>query len=514
MLKVLCITIRFIQPFPLFHGRTDTGSPEWPPSPLRLFQAIVNAACLRQRGVPLSKQVANALCQLESINPTIVAPVAHASYVGYRAYVPHNQGDLVTAAWERGNNEASIASHRVEKDIRPMRLENESDDIPELHYLFPIDASVCNAETLLEIMRPIVRSVTALGWGIDLVVADATLLSESNSKAIVGDRWEPSNSGRRMIRVQRPGTLDALTSRHQSFLQRIIQANFTPVSPLRAFQTVRYRRCVDSASRPYAVFKLLDENRETARYPHAQLIHIAGMVRHIAIDEMKIDPPHWRSNETTPTESFFSGHREENDVHYQMSYVPLPSIGNAHADAMIRNVMLIAPISFERELEWLCERIDGARLTPEVNVNEQSELRIERFKPPARKFIDLLYLGESRNWQSVTPVVLDGHDDKKPAKTTKLIQLALSRAGIETPCEFTWQSFPYVRNCLSAHKYDRDGRHTGYHRPQHLKHQTAVHVRLTFEHPVTGPLTLGAGRHCGFGLMAAIPYADHEDRAD
>jgi CRISPR-associated protein Csb2 len=61
---------------------------------------------------------------------------------------------------------------------------------------------------------------------------------------------------------------------------------------------------------------------------------------------------------------------------------------------------------------------------------------------------------------------------------------------------------PFVRHCLSAHKYDRDGRHTGYHRPAHLKDLTAMHVRLEFEDVVCGPITIGAGRHCGFGLMA------------
>jgi CRISPR-associated protein Csb2 len=99
-------------------------------------------------------------------------------------------------------------------------------------------------------------------------------------------------------------------------------------------------------------------------------------------------------------------------------------------------------------------------------------------------------------------VILPGHNDKKAAKSVRLIQVALRQAGIETPCEFTWQSNPFFKNCLSAHKYDRDGRHTGYHRPAHLKDLTAVHVSLTFEHPVPGPIVLGAGRHCGFGLMA------------
>jgi hypothetical protein len=44
-----------------------------------------------------------------------------------------------------------------------------------------------------------------------------------------------------------------------------------------------------------------------------------------------------------------------------------------------------------------------------------------------------------------------------------------------------------------------------------LLSQTAVHLTLRFHHDtaertpilVPGPIALGAGRHCGFGLMAA-----------
>ncbi|HEV3440895.1 MAG TPA: type I-U CRISPR-associated protein Csb2, partial [Gemmata sp.] len=49
MSNVLCITVRFLDPMPQFHGRADGGEPEWPPSPLRLFQALVDAAASRWR---------------------------------------------------------------------------------------------------------------------------------------------------------------------------------------------------------------------------------------------------------------------------------------------------------------------------------------------------------------------------------------------------------------------------------------------------------------------------------
>ncbi len=64
---------------------------------------------------------------------------------------------------------------------------------------------------------------------------------------------------------------------------------------------------------------------------------------------------------------------------------------------------------------------------------------------------------------------------------------------------------------LGAHKYVKDAsskdgkRLINYIRPDHLLNQTAVHLTISFPHEVPGPITIGAGRHCGFGLMAAVP---------
>ncbi len=511
MSSILCITFRFIQPLPLFHGRADAGIPEWPPSPLRAFQALLNAAAMRQRGRPLDAAVRAALSTLEAIRPQIVAPAAQPATVGYRAYVPHNQADLVSAAWDRGNLDASIASHRIEKDVRPTRIEFASDAIPAIHYLYALDLPTDACQRLLESLRPSVRLITALGWGIDQVVADTTLLTHADLAALDGQQWHPSSGGSNRLRVHRTGSVTALLNQHKKFLTRLIDGNFTPVPPIAEIDVVPYRRDIDPPPRPHAVFKLLDANEDVYRYPHAKLIHIAGMVRHAAIQRMKDDPPSWIEDSANWLENFVSGHRGSTEQHQQLSFVPLSSIGHAHADALIRNVMLVAPLGCERELEYVAERLNGEQLEPEDQIRSKGmensspipgAVFLNRYTPPPRKFIAEYYLGTAEVWETVTPVILDGHDDKKPEKTKWLIQLALQRAGIETPCEFTWQSIPFLKNCLSAHKYDRDGRHTGYHRPAHLKSLTAVHVRLTFTHPVPGPITIGAGRHCGFGLFA------------
>jgi CRISPR-associated protein Csb2 len=180
----------------------------------------------------------------------------------------------------------------------------------------------------------------------------------------------------------------------------------------------------------------------------------------------------------------------------------------------------------DRELEYLAQRLNGERLEAEGGTEAcagalqlllSGTIELQKFDPPAKHFINRCYLTTADTWQTVTPVLLHGHDDHKPEKTVKLIQRTLLESGVETSCEFTWQATPFFRHALSAHKYDSQGRRTGYFRPSHLDGYTAVHLRLRFgrregmgdpESPwtpsrVAGPLVIGAGRYYGFGLLAA-----------
>jgi len=122
-----------------------------------------------------------------------------------------------------------------------------------------------------------------------------------------------------------------------------------------------------------------------------------------------------------------------------------------------------------------------------------------------QSFTSQPYTQPANAWATVTPVILPGHDDHKPAKTRKLIEKALRQSGIEQPCTFEWSPYSQFPKSLSAHKYDRQGRPIGYFRPDHLPTQTAVHLVLRFEQEVPGLIAVGAGRHCGFGLLAPPP---------
>lgn len=527
----LLLTVCFLDD--RYHGLLERGGPpEWPPSPFRLFQALV--AGVARRGelvigedVPSNTNftdIGKALGWLQRHTrehpPVIIAPKAKTGRAITR-FVPNNDGDKKFDRQERLTAKPTI----------PTLFLLEEGQKPEVHYIWDLDQRDDVPERHI---RDAARALTALGWGIDMAFADVRLALEPEIQQLKGVRWYPKRDTGSFHNTLRTPTYDDETREctlcdlrrcHEMFVNRIEHGKpLKTVDKPRVFDRVLYTSVERPIRRPYAVFKLLDENEDTYRYPHAKLIHIAGMVRHLAIQRMTHDPPPFvKDKDADWVSRVVRGKRAETagEEHKQFSYVPLPSIGHEHADAMVRNVLVVAPLDMERELEHLAERLNGQALQAEGDTGSceadsrpliSGRVELRKFKPPHGKFIDKRYLGTSRVWQTVTPMILDGHNKKskndKPEavarETERLIRKALQRAGIETPCEFTWQAIPFFKNCLSAHKYDRNGRHAGYHRPTHLRDRTAIHVRLTFQYPVPGPLALGAGRHCGLGVFAAL----------
>jgi CRISPR-associated protein Csb2 len=127
-----------------FHGRRERRIPEWPPSPLRLFQSLVAAAARSDRG-RLEDSERSALMWLEArtIAPTIIAP--HAVFEtsdgksrGYLLSVPNNAMDVVARAWSRGNisgsGDADPATYRTMKAVRPTYLI----DGDVVHFIWPL----------------------------------------------------------------------------------------------------------------------------------------------------------------------------------------------------------------------------------------------------------------------------------------------------------------------------------------------------------------------------------------
>lgn len=474
----LCITVHLLDD--RYHGLLGRdGPPEWPPSPFRLFQALV--AGVARRG-ELDGDIGKSLEWLHSKSPIIIAPPSRPGQVITR-FVPNNDGDKVLDRQKRLTGKTS----------RPTIIL----DPTGIHYLWPIQESCPQVRGLIEASR----CLSCFGWGIDMAYGDGQLLDDEQIGKLSGVRWFPKpdtlhDDG--LLRVPKEGSMADLRRAHQSALTRIEHGMpLRTIHKPQVFDRVFYASTERPIGPPRVVFALRTNDDDSYRYPHAKLIHIAGMTRRAAIKAMKSYPPEGIDDALAWIESFVAGHRPEGmDLHNQFSYVPLPSIGHEHADAMIRRVMIIAPLGDEAQLGHLADQLDGVQLEPEDGSEGPVLCRLDS------DGVTRQYLDTCRMWASVTPVILPGHDDHKPTKTIKLIQRALLQSGVEQRCQFTWSAAPNFEHCLTAHKYDREKRHAGYYRPGHLESMTAVHIRVIFEHPVSGPLSIGAGRHCGLGVLA------------
>ena len=547
MPNYLVFSVRYLQP--RFHGRGDGGEPEWPPAPLRLLQALVAAAAALWNERQTLAYPVPGLKWLETLSPPeIRAPRGFISDVRTQFYVPDNTAELLVPAWKKG--EVDKAPKRTEKVIRPVNLNGDV-----LHYVFSLPNEKCEH---LETLKAAARSITHLGWGIDMAVGDASIISAEEAAKLEGVRWSPSPSGGVSLRVPKQGTLSDLMRKHTDFLNRVSSDGFRPVPPLRMFDVAQYRSQFNSASRPCRLFELRNLDGSRFRYSHRKFIHIAGMVRHLAINAMETAGLP-RGVASDWIETYVAGHRkgrkdelknehkckgdtvdqneamltkqreafDGSDEHRQLSYIPLPSVGMEHTDPGIRRVMIVAPMGDDALLDHVARRLAGQQLEPaHGNEFEGRERPILIPLPRSGDGVTRGYTKPASVWYSFTPVILPGHDDHKPAKTLKLIQKALCQSGVEQSCEFEWSPFSRFSKSYSAHKYIRDEsapngkRLINYIRPDHLLNQTAVHLQLRFghredpadlnspwipaPHPIPGPIAIGAGRHCGFGLMATV----------
>ena len=476
MADYLCFTVRYLQP--LLHSRGNGNESEWPPSPLRLFQALVAAAAARANERVRLETSVPALRWLQELpSPEIVACIAVASTTPTQFYVPDNTADLLVPSWKRG--ETDKGAKRTEKVVVPTHLDGEA-----VHYLFRMSTCDCG---FFDVLKSVARSITHLGWGIDMVAADVEVISDAEAQQLSGERWQVAQTGGAALRVPVAGTLDDLIRKHDDFLNRLTDDGFKPVPPLREFAVRHYRRSTDRETRPYCVFTILkpDASGNRAFNTARRTRDVAAWIRHAVAEVCE----HAGWPDFLP---FVHGHsadgqpnRGENSSH-RFQYLPLPTI-NSYLQRVesIRRVMVVAPPGSQDRIDFIRRRLLGHPL--KWDCSEIGVLNVLA----AKDWVRDQYTAPSKTWTSVTPVILDGFDDHNPAKTEKLLRKALSNAGVVASVEFEWQPFGFRPGVEPVRNFVRPEKLNG----------AMVHVRLRFPTPMQGPFAIGAGRYRGFGLM-------------
>lgn len=516
----LCVSVRFL--LDEFHGRGDQVHPEWPPSPLRLFQALVNASARHGE--------TEAVSELEWIErqppPTIIAtpPDEVQPRYGFKNFVPDNVGDLEAKSWAHGKD-SDISDYRTAKEIRPTRLRENT----VVHYLWPLADSA--SFDLAECKR-MARAISAFGWGIDMVVADAALITPEEADAMAGERWLPAEQGGGVsLRVPAEGTLADLRARYEAFCGRISLENdavFKPVPPLATFVRAVYRKASEMATPPFAVFALRKpDDSGFATFATARRgLHLGGMLRHCAA---QIGPQMgWDEKRVA---EFVLGHGETRDAAHKpvegprVVFIPLPSIewrgaDKGHTVGPIRRVLVTIKGSIlPSEFSAIVRALEGGELVDEKTKQPIAFLRRQSIQDGAISD----YCAEAREWVSVTPVILPGHDDrnklrrklstgsltphekaeavrKLESRIEMLLRKALRQSSVPDEiiagAQLQWRGTGFLPGVELATEYAVSGQHRRFRR---------VHCRIVFDRPVNGPLCIGGGRFLGLGLFASVP---------
>jgi CRISPR-associated protein Csb2 len=503
-----------------------------------VFQSLVAAAAARWRAEALAAAAQSALRWLEAqVVPTLVAPSAADRRVasGYCLSVPNNAMDLVAAAWCRGNDsnagDANPATHRTMKNVRPTHLLGGD----TVHYLWTLpDPLSGELQGHVSTLCDIARGMVALGWGVDMVVAQGAMMSDAEAGALLGERWVPSaDATDDGLRVPARGTLDALIHRHERFLARLRPDGvFTPPPPLSSYLKVNYRRATDPAPRPVAAFSLLqvDASGFRASDTARTALTVAGTLRHAA--KLAAGQSGWPEAKIN---AFILGHGEpKGDAKHvavgprRFAYLPLPSIEARGQDRLrlgsVRRGLITAFVDdCEAEITWARRTLSGQRLIDESTKQPVALLS----SLAAADNVVRQYTRPAAMWATVTPVALPGHDDpahyrRRLKRSTSadeqkrlldclgeridgLLRKAIIQAGfgpvLAAHADLEWRKVGFWPGSDLADRYGV---------PDHIRRFPRYHVRLHWrdenQQPiqVPGPVCLGAGRFLGLGLFAAL----------
>ncbi|MEZ6140897.1 MAG: type I-U CRISPR-associated protein Csb2 [Zavarzinella sp.] len=518
MEQFVCFTIRFLDPAPRYHGSRDEGEPEWPPSPLRLYQAMVDAAATRWKGTDSMSYSQDFMFLFENIGtPIIISPNTHTG-LGYRIAVPNNDLDSPAKIWARGRDPIKPQRPidlKTMKQVRPTHLLGDT-----LYYLYPLPSGECPH---LDVLKAAARSITHLGWGIDMVAADASIINEEEAAKLPGHRWRVVPSGGVPLRVPKPGTLNDLVRKHKEFLGRVSEDGFKPVAPLRCFDVKNYYSPTVKLPAPkrsmaaFEIHRTIDDQEENIgksrfrAYHHARrLATVAGMVRHACGNAVK----NQLSEEIIKTRIL--GHGDEkngqstSDDRYM--FLPLPSVQPVVGIGAIRRVLIVGTPGME--IASLRRQLNGQEL-----IDEKSGQAVAMLSGVgATDNVFQSYLNEAQTWATVTPVILPGFDDPdrlrnklKKCNTAEEQKRILTKLN-ERIISLIWKAFEqagWQPDALQGAvvEYRRVGWFKGLELADHYEKLPPVnypryHVKVKFARPVQGPIAIGAGRYRGFGLFA------------
>jgi CRISPR-associated protein Csb2 len=507
MTPVLLITIRFHEG--RYHGVGDD-----PPSPARLFQALVAGVGL---GGPLGVRETKALEWLEQrceYDPPLIASPRMSSGQPVTNYMPNNDLDAV------GRDPRRIGGIRTPKIIRPRLFDR---NIPFMYaWTFDVDEeSKFQAEVILTIAERLYQ----FGRGVDLAWAWGELLDseqlESRLSSYSGIVYHPSKggSGRTLACAQR-GSLQTLTARYAACSQRFKKEGQGNAAkrPFSQPPKSRFRQVAYDSPPSRRVFDLRQPASDTsfAVWPLARISKLAVALRDGAVARLRGALP----DRSTEIERFLVGRKangaDEGPTALRVRILPLPSIGHHHADRGIRRVLVEVPAGCPLRADDVHWAFSGLEL---VDPETGEVLGVIATPTEDEGMLSHYGVGERgfRVWRTVTPVALPESVARRRIDPSRIPTEA--KYGTERAAEQARAAgavihalrFAEIRTWVESIHLQREPFEAYGARVEEFAPGTRFakerfwHVEITFREPIMGPVVIGDGRFLGLGVMAPVP---------
>ena len=497
----LLISVRFHDG--RYHGRLD-----WPPSPARLFQALVAGAA---QGEMLTEEDKRAFIWLEALEPPEIAAPPMRAGQGFKNFVPNNDLDAV------GGDPLRVSEIRAPKFIRPILFDAET---PLLYAWTFEEASEAQANARR--ICAIAERLYQLGRGVDMAWAWGEVLppEEAGSRTLPDSRvlHRPSNGlGGATLAVPFTGSLESLVLRHKKMRMRFEASSNSKPSRKEPDQVFaqppqpRFRQVVYDSPPKRLLFDLLGEKP----WRLDRIVELTERVREGAAQRLKEKLP----EKADMIHGTIVGRRnaDDSDKVARVRITPLPSIGHRHVDHAIRRVLIEIPANCPiraDDVEWAFSGL--------LIVSNEGEILCELARAAELGMLEHYGLEDEPTavvWRSVTPAALPQRVARrrinsarqrtgaKPgaeraneeSKAVLAVVQALRHAGVSArPQTVRVQREPFDLKGARAEAFARGTR---------FAKEQLWHVEIAFAAPVSGPLILGDGRYLGLGLMEPLKDA-------
>jgi len=492
MAKSLLISVRFYEG--RYHGEEDRfhNADGWPPSPGRLFQALVAGAACGER---LSPEDQRALHWLESLKPPRIAAPPARRGKAVKLYVPNNDLDA------KDGDPARVSEIRDEKIWRPCLFDADEAVV----YVWDFDSGSTDAAQICVIAGRLYQ----LGRGIDPAWATAEVLDRERATVVLdghsGVLREPRGAGE--VATPHNGTLESLIERYRRMPFSTVpnsrkNTQLFAHKPKSSFHYVGY----DTAPQRLH-FELRGEDGGFAPRPlHSAAAVVTGL-RNAAANRLQ-EALRLGSHETTRIEKLIVG-RDAGpaDLAQRIRIIPIPSVGHEQVDPAIRRIMVEVPVECPirvDDLRWAFSGLEPC--DPETGEIWGGRLISTEDSQMAQRFMQRACL-----FRSLTAVALpNAHRRRIDSKGRKqanerleeeahvagAVVQSLRHAGVRVrPLDIKVQREPFQRRGAPADSFAASSR---------FSEHALWHVEFRFPEAVTGPLVIGDGRFCGLGLMVPV----------